>query len=196
MADNFQFVSTFPVQDCTQRLQRLAAQEHLYSDSGFFATHFRIQASEFVPQGEQEAAFEFDILGSLRGSRGIPVLLYFKLTGALRSEEGATQVSLQHRLQMPTSAGDWAFVLFVYVILALALAGGVIIILVSPWREGLFFGAALLLVGLAYSWLHIQVHDQARANIPRWVHRALTDGASSSDQTTSGAPDWISTISK
>lgn len=197
MSRKFRFSTGRSLQDSARRLKAFAARGHYYSREGRFETHFRLDPVIFSQAGPGEAAFRIPLMGSPRWSRGLPVFLYFWLTGILRARENETDVVFELGLGRPPSRADWIFFLFAWGVITLALFGGVVLALAAPPPEGQLYGAILLLAGLAHSWLLRQIYQRVMEEVPPLVYQALagTGDPASPDSSEPAPPDWISSLS-
>jgi len=191
MNESLTFISPLSPQDCHQQLEKLAEKRHFHFSSKRFIVHIKINALE-----AKRDSFNLFVLCSPQRFK-LPAFVYFRLIGKIHPAEKGTTVQFRLQLSKPFSKAEWGYLIFWFLILALALAGGIIGILSSNLLQGLFIGLAFIMAGIGYVWILYKTYKFGMAKIPDLVYKALQqDLLAKSQGQDLKTPDWVSSLSE
>jgi hypothetical protein len=171
MAETHTFHSPLSLSACEQRLVVLAARKHYDVTAGRFMVNVRIDAID-IQAGAPGRSFRLHSACNSSSFR-LPVTVYLKLTGGFQPAESGTLVNFSIRTHRPFNRADWFQDIFWSALVLLALAGGVIGVLLTPPLQSMLIEASFVLAGGVYLWVLNRVRGLAMRSIPELIRQTL-----------------------
>jgi len=187
----FTFSSPLSAPDCIQRLQKLVERRDFYVESGHFGVvHVILDSIETSAN-----SFQLFLNCSPRGRSLLP-FIYLRLHGEMRSSNDETRIQLWLKSDQPRATAEWAFYGFWVVVVALAMAGGIIGILTSPPLQGIFISLVYVLAVSAGFWVYRQTYRISAKHLLNLIYHTLRhEGVEPQSQETNEV-EWLSSLAK
>ena len=184
------FSSSLSSAECIQRLEKLVTRKHFFYSPGRFTIHVKFDS--LITAGN---SFQLLILCSPHRFE-LPAFIYFKFRGVLFPAENETPIQGRLFLDRPYSIGEWVFLVFWIILLALALLGGTISILTAPDLQAVLMALILVFAAGAYCGSLFHTYRLAKTFIPKLVFQVLQPEVCTTTQDKdSEHSEWVAGLS-